>query len=167
MPFGGNSPGESWPWTHIVEVGLEQQFSLKYNSIVEWITCILYPTDWSLNKTLQSLHYYPGFMVFSAVAYWPTTKTKNYTGLVLPLNDALVVHYGIVRNGLMVNGWDMWLRDSISSAGSYFRFGCGLPFLRNSTKNTGDPLCVSIPQMQSKTSPCLLAKTSRFRQAWV
>ena len=40
-------------------------------------------------------------------------------------------------------------------ARSHFWFGCGVPFilarsLRNGTKNTGGPLCVCTPHMQSK-----------------
>ena len=48
-------------------------------------------------------------------------------------------------------------------AGSHFRFCCGLPFilarsLRNGTRNTGGPLCVCTPHMQSITPPLPLCK---------
>ena len=69
------------------------------------------------------------------------------------------------RIGPMVKGWDSWSRDlgSIPSAGGCFWFGCGVPFiltryLRNGTKNTGGPLCVCTPHMQSKDPPLPLRK---------
>ena len=70
-----------------------------------------------------------------------------------------------VRSGPMVKGWDSWSRDpgSIPSAGRHFWFGCGVPFilarsLRNGTENTGGPLCVCTPHMQSKDPPLPLRK---------
>ena len=77
-----------------------------------------------------------------------------------------------VWSGPMVKGWDSWSRNpgSIPSASGRFWFGHGVPFiltrsLRYGTKNTGCPLCVCTPHMQSKDPLCLFAKSSLFRRA--
>ena len=60
----------------------------------------------------------------------------------------------------MVKGWDSWSTDqgSIPNAASHLWFVCGVPFnlaraLRNGIKNTGGPLCVRTPHMQSEEPP--------------
>ena len=71
--------------------------------------------------------------------------------------------YNIVEGQGIVQG--LWSRTlgSIHSAASYFWFGCGMPFIQiksrwNSTKNSGGPMWVCAPHMQSNLPLTLFKK---------
>ena len=78
-----------------------------------------------------------------------------------------------VRNGSLVKGRGSWSRDPglIPSASGHFLLGCCAPFIlarssQNWNGNTGGPLCVCTPHMQSKVPPLPLQKSSRRTWVW-
>ena len=109
-------------------------------------------------KAYQSAHL---FFFVSVTLTSCCCALKMHIKMVFPLVFNWKEVFG-VKNGPMVKGWD---QGSIPITGSHFRFRCGVPFilarsLRNGTKNTGGPLCVCTPHMQSKDPPLTLRKES-------